>query len=361
MPGHWSQTMGGSQYQARCIIEELKKSGRYDIYYLTRHYDPSCSDNGYKLVPYSYPGGQTQGSHRHFFEMVILPGILKKIRPDIIYQRVGCAQTGIAAQYAMKHRCKMVWHVASQFDVQPPRIHFSRKFLYQRLQRYLLNYGIRHATHIIAQTEDQNRLLRRNFNRSATAVIPNLHPAPKEPLDKSGVIKIVWVANLKSIKQPDIYIRLANELQDLPHVQFIMIGAIQGSPKTKKKYRELIDQSPSLKYLGAQNQETVNKILAQSHIFVCTSMSEGFPNTFIQAWMRQVPVVSLKVDPDRLIRRHSLGFVSDSFEKLKESVTTLATQEDLRYRQGLNAQVFSQQYFSLRNVQKIAQVFDSRP
>lgn len=361
MPGHWSRTMGGSQYQARCIIEELKKTGRYDIYYLTRHYDPKCTGNGYTLVPYSYPGSQTRGTHRHFFEMATLPAILKKIKPDIIYQRVGCAQTGIAARYAMKHHCKMVWHIASEFDLQPLRIHFSRMFFYKRLQRYLLNSGIKRATHIIAQTEDQNRLLQKNFNRSATAVIPNFHPDPIESIDKSGMIKVVWVANLKSIKQPEIYIRLADELQNLPNVQFIMIGAIQGSSSTRRKYRELIDKTHALKYLGEQKQETVNKILARSHIFVSTSLREGFPNTFIQAWMRQVPVASLNVDPDRLITSQSLGLVADSFEKLKDSVRTLATQEGLRHQLGLNARTFAQHYFSIRNVMKIEEVFNLSP
>jgi glycosyltransferase involved in cell wall biosynthesis len=361
LPGHWSHTMGGSQYQAKCIIEELNKTGRYEISYLTRHYDPNCLGNGYKLIPYGYPGAGTKGSHRHIFEAAILPRILKTIDPDIIYQRVGSAQTGIAAHYARKYHCKMVWHIAHEYDLEPARIPLSRLFVYRFLERYLLNYGIRHATDIIAQTEDQNRLLQQNFKRAATAVIPNFHPAPKEVVEKKDPIKVVWVANLKDFKQPEIFIRLADELQHVPNARFQMIGDIQGAASTRKRYLELMDSVPALEYLGAKRQEEVNAILAVSHILVNTSRQEGFPNTYIQAWLRQMPVVSLQVDPDRLIERQQLGVVSGSFELLKRDVTTLITDGPLRNRMGLNAQMFAGQYFSIGNAVKIMHIFENSP
>ena len=359
MPRHWSQVMGGSQYQAKCLIEEVQKIDQYDIYYLTRGSNPNYTSNGYTLIQYGYPGSQIHGSHRHLFEILLLPKILNKIAPDIIYQRVGCAQTGIAARYAAKHGCKMVWHIASEYDIEPTSISISRLLVYRLLERRLLNFGIKHAAAIIAQTMDQKKMLERNYRRRASAVIPNFHPRPVEVISKKRPIKVAWVANLKDLKQPEVFIRLASAFGDATDAQFIMIGAIQGEEHQKEKYRDLMNQAPRLTYLGPKSQKEVNEILSRSHIFVNTSLREGFPNTFIQAWLRKVPVVSLSVNPDRLIERHGLGLVSGSFEQLKKDVSLLVENQDLRDRLGENARNFANQYFSMQNVNQVLRIFDS--
>jgi len=351
--------MGGAQYQAKCIIDELKKTQRYEIFYLARHYDPDYASNGYTLVRYHYPGSEIRGSHRHIIEWSLLPKLLEKIEPDVIYQRVGCSQTGIAAHYALKHRCKMVWHIASESDLGPYRFYPSRLFINRIVDRFLLNYGIMKATHIIAQTDEQQRLLKEKFKRTATAVIPNLHPYPTEKIEKKKPVKIVWVANLKDVKQPEIFIRLASSLRDLPEAQFVMIGAIQGNDRKRQGYLDMMNRAPSLKYLGQISQESVNSILAESHILVNTSAHEGMPNTFIQAWFRQMPVVSLNVNPDHLIEKKQIGFVSGgSFEQLKNDVKKLVLDDGLRKKLGINAQTFANGYYSAKNVDKIISVFE---
>ena len=56
----------------------------------------------------------------------------------------------------------------------------------------------------------------------------------------------------------------------------------------------------------------MNRLLARSHIFVNTSTHEGFPNTFIQSWLREVVVVSLQVDPDQVLERQQVGIAAGS-------------------------------------------------
>ena len=117
IPAHWSAIMGGSQYQAKCLIDKLVLNEQFEIYYLTRRYDFSFHPAGYKIIKVADPRGIRR--YRFFLDVFKLLKLLYQIRPDVIYQRVGCAYTGIAAYYARRNNCKMVWHIAHDNDVLP--------------------------------------------------------------------------------------------------------------------------------------------------------------------------------------------------------------------------------------------------
>jgi glycosyltransferase involved in cell wall biosynthesis len=72
---------------------------------------------------------------------------------------------------------------------------------------------------------------------------------------------------------------------------------------------------PNLSYLGPIPFEETNSLLQGATLLINTSVSEGFSNTFIQAWLRNVPVVSF-VDPDGVIDRNELGICVNTFEDL---------------------------------------------
>jgi glycosyltransferase involved in cell wall biosynthesis len=63
-------------------------------------------------------------------------------------------------------------------------------------------------------------------------------------------------------------------------------------------------------------------------VFVNTSEIEGFPNTFLQAWVRGIPVVSF-FDPDGVIQREGLGRTVASVEEMAAAVHRLAMDPQL--------------------------------
>ena len=84
---------------------------------------------------------------------------------------------------------------------------------------------------------------------------------------------IVWVANIKKQKRPEIFIEIARRLLDQP-VDFIMIGKIQD-----KSYTYINDYAclpKNLIYLGPKPPESVNSIIKNSLFLVHTCKPEGF-------------------------------------------------------------------------------------
>lgn len=354
IPTHWSWVLGGAEYQASLITKNLASDDNFDVTVLSRNVSPSFQPENYTLK--TVPKGRFLGRYGKLFDIKKILSALQSIQPDIIYQRVGSAYTGACAWYACRKKIPMVWHISHDLDVTPGII--SSKSVIRRLlntiDKECLEYGLRHATHIIAQTDYQALLLKQNYGRTADEIIRNFHPFPNtdQPINKGDRLKIVWIANFKPMKQPELFVRLAKELEKVIDVQFIMIGKVSNHNKYKLLINE-IDSIKSLDYLGEQPQEKVNEILSEAHLLVNTSKLEGFSNTFIQAWMREVPVITLAVDPDDLIKRNGIGVCAGSYEKLKDTIVDLVHSSERRIQMGQKGKQYAYENHSMKNIGKI--------
>jgi len=328
IPAHWEQIMGGSQYQAKVLFDYLLKEQRYELFYLSSVINSNFKPDDYDIIQIAERKGVRR--YGYFFDAPRLLRILSKIKPDVIYQRVGCGWTGISAYYAKKHGCKMVWHVAHDRTLLPFDYRLSKDIVFRFIERKILEFGIKNAGKIVAQTQWQKQLLRKRYGRNST-VIPNFHPLPTEKIEKGKIIRVAWVANLKAWKRPELFVALAEALRHIKNVEFVMVGRNMLNTSEMAVLEPAIQLARNLRYIGPLSQSGVNKLLASAHVFVNTSRYEGFANTFIQAWMRKTAVVSLEVDPDKLLSQSNLGLFSDGdFESMKKQVESLITDQALR-------------------------------
>jgi glycosyltransferase involved in cell wall biosynthesis len=182
-------------------------------------------------------------------------------------------------------------------------------------------------------------------------VIPNGIPVPLQSFKKADPPIISWIANIKPLKQPELFIKLAEKCQDL-NAQFIYAGR----PGSGKFHRTLIEKTKkliNLQYIGEIPFEKTNELLSLSSIFVNTSLPiEGFPNTYIQAWLRETPVIALNFDPDDLLKRKKIGFHSKSFEQLVEDIRYLIDNEDERRKMGERARKYAIENHDINNIYK---------
>ena len=357
MPVHYLASYGGgAEIQVAYLFNHLKIKGGYEIHFLCRRVSDK-KVNGQKVWRVSPNSGLTKLGT--FVDSINVYQTLKKISPHIVYQNVGCAYTGVAAFYAKRHSARFIWHIASDMDVDESLIAGVKNRVKDWVDRRFVTYGIRNADIIAAQTEYQNTLLKKRYGRNCDTFVPIGHPMPEETNKKSKRIKVLWVASVKPLKQPQIFIHLAESLGSMKNVEFFMMGhAIPG--KWTEKIIKKIDSLPNLNYAGLVSQNEVNQRLAEGHILVNTSRYEGFSNTFIQAWLRSVPVVSLNVDPDGILERERIGLHSRTVTQLCADVRNLIGNSALRADMGERARKYACQHHTVEIMaDSLITVFDS--
>jgi glycosyltransferase involved in cell wall biosynthesis len=349
--------MGGAEYQARLILERLIDLDLFELHYVARNVPRDYTPRGYAVHRVAH-GPRVAGSFipdaRRLWQ------VLKRLQPDILYQRVGCAYTGIAAFYARTTATRLVWHVSSDRDVTPESgIHFLRQPLVA-LDKAFLEYGVRNAHAVVVQSAEQRKLLRQHYGRNSAALVPNFHPAVVESLAKPRErVRVCWIANMKPLKRPDLFLQLAHDLRHLRHVEFLMAGSMLPAHAGGRELESRIEDLPNLRHLGVLPLGEVNRLLASSHLLVNTSDFEGFSNAFIQAWLREVPVVSLNVNPDGVFNGDRYGICAEgSYARLRAAVERLAQDRDLRVSMGRRAREYASATFSIANIDQLLPVFD---
>jgi len=355
VPNHISAKIGGAQYQAELIAQALYETGEYFVYVLTRWSAPGFSSSAYQLVNFS------NGLTRRGRFLMDLPGLyraLKRIGPDIIYQRVGCTFTGLVAYYSERHPCTSVWHVASDRDVNSG-LNVHHAGILHRIERKIFEYGLRNVDRVVVQTYDQARMLQENYGRKADGLVRNFHPLPETPVSKPQVKYVVWIGNLKKLKCPDLFIGLAEALADMDGVRFIMIGLPANDAAWQEQMEGRIGRAGNLDYVGPKTAAEVHSYLEDAALLVNTSIWEGFSNTFIEAWMRCVPVITLDVNPDNLLYEHGIGECTKNVDSLVRTVRSYLLDNNLRAESARKARRFAEENHSMKNADRLMEIFES--
>ena len=343
---------GGAEYQYKILEDYLKES--YDIFYLFRYPTPLHEK---KYITYDYILRKNYKEHL-YTDSLLIYRLIKKLSPEIIYVKGMSYMAALGAHYAKSQNTRMVLHISSQRNVDNPKSEPGFKnFILNFLDRNIAKYVIRNVDQIICQANYQNILLQSNYGRCCNLVLPNFHPVPDNSLKKEPPLKIVWIANFKQLKQPEKFVALAENFKNQHSTKFIMIGRPASGVWQKKLFQDM-NRLSNLEYMGELPIDKVNEVLSESHILVNTSQYEGFPNTYIQAWMRKVPVVTLNCDPDDLIKKKGIGYHSRTFPNMVQDVNKLIENKQMRERMGEKSQEFAFSTFSVSNIQKLINLIE---
>lgn len=257
---------------------------------------------------------------------------------DVYYQSPAGAYTGITAWFCRATGRRFIFRVASDSDCEKEhgRLQFWR-------DRKLYNYGLRRADFVAAQTEFQAQLLRENHGIQS-AVLNMMVEVPRNGAPVEKDIDVLWLSNLRALKRPELALELARQL---PNVNFMIAGGpMPGGETYFEDVRAAAARLPNVTMHGAVRYADSGTLFDRAKIFLNTSSIEGFPNTFLQAWVRGVPVVSF-FDPDSLVQRLQLGHIANSVDEMREGIRSFLEDETARQVTGRRARDFTLREFTV--------------
>ena len=313
---HWQQAMGGAELQIKFLIENLI-SKNFKVYFIYEDKKtPFVNEfNELNLMPIKSVikskifGDPWVLQRRYIFKH------LTRIKPDAIYSRTYSSWSGYATKYALHNKIPHVWAVAHNNDIPDTVKNNSVLKPFDKVAKSLMNFTIKNCSNIIVQNlKQQSDLFQFHGKKGvlvtqASKIVKNVKLIDKS----SSKLEVVWIANLKPIKQPEVFLKLVKNFINDSRINFTMVG------KPSKNYCRVIselDHVSNFKFLGQIDNRRVNDLLLKSHVLVNTSISEGFSNTFVQAWLRKTVVVSMNSNPDNVLTEKNIGYIEKKVDKI---------------------------------------------
>lgn len=314
---------GGAETQLYYLSTKLAVDPRYIVSMIVHDFGQPAIEKNQNVLLYKY----TEQSNfwdkikyiRYFVRFVKLFALFKLINADIYIQRCKIGLTIYTALFCKILKKKFVFMTASEADV----IGTIKKDL-PLFNKTFHDYGIKKSDLILVQNNEQQKLLKKNFNLESytqKSVCPVKHLKSKEGN------YILWVGRAVAVKEPEKLFELA---QQNPDKNFIMIcksvpHEVEYFEKTKNNALKI----ENIQFIEHVPFNEIDQFFQNVKIFVNTSAYEGFPNTFIEAWKNGIPVISLNVNPDDIITAYSLGFCSKTISQMNKDIDLLYSDEKL--------------------------------
>jgi glycosyltransferase involved in cell wall biosynthesis len=256
---------------------------------------------------------------------------LKLANADIYFQSCAGVMTGLTARFVARRNRKMIFRVAHDTDCIP-----GEELVNLERDRRIYRYGLNRADLISAQSATQVHLLEENHGLRSVEV-DMAAEIPEDPGDSGRDIDVLWVNNFREFKRPDLLLDIARQM---PGTSFTMIGGkMKNEESLYDETRERALELDNVDFVGGVPYSEVNAYFERARVFLNTSDSEGFPNSFLQAWVRRVPVISY-FDPDQVIAGKGLGVSVDTQNDFVAAISGLLDDDDARQEAGRRARKF---------------------
>lgn len=308
---------GGAEVQSLHIVRALAARGLAVRHVVAAPGGETLPETGPEVIwmsPEYFSGGLARRR--------ALVAAVRSANARVYIQRSASFETGIVGAVARAGRRRFVFSSSSivDFMLDPHTRETAGAGLESRLALQQYRLGLRLANAVVVQTEEQRDLARNRFGRDAIVIRSFGQPSPPgAPRLRRGFL---WIGAFAEVKDPLSYVTLARLV---PEAMFTMIGAERtGAERLAAEVRAAAKETANLRLVETPGRAAVLDAYESALAVVSTSRFEGFPNTFLEAWARGTPVLSLRVDPDGIVEQHRLGAVGHgSLEALAVAARSL--------------------------------------
>lgn len=273
---------------------------------------------------------------------------LRKTNAQIYFHEAASPGTFLIALFCKLHKRIFIYRTASQreCDGTYSRLHF--------LAGKAFRWSLRKAAQVIVQNQADKEALKRTANIDST-VIPNAHHLPVLTESKKDII--LWVGRSSPFKRPELFIDLAEEL---PNERFVMICQRATGDSNYEQLVAKAGKIDNLDFIERVPFGEVDSYFERAKLFINTSHSEGYPNTFIQACKCATPMLSLRVNPDNFLNNFGCGICADdNWEEFLSKLEVLLKPTE-RKRYGENGRKYAEQNHNIeRIIEEYKKIFSS--
>lgn len=339
---------GGAELQLYYFATELAKDNRFDVHFIVGNFgqpDFEIRERVKLHKGYFPPKGlkYTQA----IFRTLKRWQLFKKVNADIYIHRIASFETFEIGLFCELYKKKFIYMTAHDDElIVDKKPGWLQKGLMALVRWKLFQRGLKMADLVVVQHEAQKEQLKKNYHKEGIVRL-SAHRLQKEvPLVKRE--SILWVARCEPWKKPEILINLAKEL---PQEKFVMVCQPAEDKSFFLKIRNLAASVPNLQFIEYVPSDQIGNYFLKAKVFLNTSDSEGFPNTFIDAAKNKTPIVSLNIDPNGIIEKHKIGLVAQgSFPTLIQHLKEISGSKMLRQEMSESCFHYVRKYHDIEKI-----------
>jgi glycosyltransferase involved in cell wall biosynthesis len=292
-------TFGGAEVDLYYLGTELAKDANFDVSYIAADYGQSATEERENVT--------------------LIKSLNFKQNPLI---------GGLKIWHAMRKADADIYMMKS---ISPGLFLVS---FFCQLYRRCFVYRTAHATHCDGSYQERNPITGRLFVRTLkktriiftqnqsdadnlrqlyqidSITIPNAHRL--NAINETKRQSILWVGRSAGFKHPNRFLDLAKEF---PQEKFVMICQRATRDTQYEVLKTDANSIENLTFIERVPFHEIDGYFEQAKVFVNTSDSEGFPNTFIQACKASTAILSYAVNPDEFLNQYQCGICCNGDEK----------------------------------------------
>lgn len=239
--------------------------------------------------------------------------IANKVKPDIIH--LNSSKAGILGRFLFRNSKVPVFYTPHGYSFLMADISNQKKAFYKLLEKAFAFKNIE----TIACSKGEYEITK-ELTSNATYVDNGINLKEFDGINMDHQtnfdhLKIATLGRISLQKNPVMFNRIA---EAFPNTDFIWIG--DGELRDKLT-------TPNIKITGWVDNKTALNYLADTDIFILTSLWEGLPMALLEAmYMKKICIVSDVVGNRDVINSHRNGYICDSVDDFIKKIKSINTE-----------------------------------